>query len=258
MSITVETRRRGSSRGCLIVAIIVVVLLVACAGIPLAVMPLVAPGLIDSVLRSADLSGDELIRSQLGIETQELLGTDPARFDPFAGLAQARAFAGEQAELVGLEASGVRADGTMDLLATYTPAPSAEYRFRRRLAAAPPNAPPVGAGGSASGVWYEPVIIKVYQPGQRRQVQVTKGNSRVSGFYVNRGMTRETGQPVAETITPLPPPACSLALMWTLARALGAPPDAVAAISYTRDGYTFTIRGTPTTFRLGPDCQQRR
>jgi hypothetical protein len=43
-----------------------------------------------------------------------------------------------------------------------------------------------------------------------------------------------------------------------MALARGAPPDAVAAVDYTEDGYDFAIRGTPILIRLGHDCQPRR
>jgi hypothetical protein len=261
MQVTAGAPRRRS-RGCLIVTIAGVVLVMACVVTPVAFLPLVMPnlagGALDPVLRPLLGDGGGFLGARLGIETRELAGVDPGRFEPFAAFDQVRAFAGDGAELVQMRVFGVRRDGTLDLNATYTPAPDAEYRFRRRLAAPPPNAPPVGAGGAATGSWYEPVLVRVYQPGQRRQVTSTGPQGRISTWYVNRGMTKETGQPVAETVTPLPAPACSLQALWQVAIARGAPPDAVATVEYSRDGYAFTIRGTPVSLQFGPDCQPRR
>jgi hypothetical protein len=71
-------------------------------------------------------------------------------------------------------------------------------------------------------------------------------------------MSKTTSAPVADTVAIIPPPACSLQALWQTAIVRGAPPDAVAAVEYDKDGYTFTIRGTSVTIRLGPDCQPRR
>lgn len=245
---------RRRSRGCLALSIVAVALVIAFIVVPAVFLSLAMSGLAGGFLNPLL----DPVLGRLGIETRELQGIDPGRFEPFTAFDQVRAFTGDGAELTKVQVFGVRRDGTIDLNATYTPAPYAEYHFRRRLAAPPPNAPPVGAGGTATGSWYEPVLVRVYQPGQMRQVTSTGPQGRISTRYVNRGMTKETGQPVVEMVTPLPAPTCSLPAMWQLAIVRGAPPDAVATVEYSRDGYAFAIRGTPVSLQFAPDCQPRR
>jgi hypothetical protein len=258
-----QERRRSGGR-CLIVSILAVVLVMLVIGVA---VPLLVTGMFfGGGIRLPDalatrigispdlLSPDGALRAMHGIETRELEGVDPQRYEPFANFERARQFAGEGAELVEIRIFGVRRDGTLDLKATYTPAPDAEYKFVRRLAQPPPNAPPVGAGGTVTGAWWEPVSVRVSEPGQRRRI--TSGNSRID--YVNRGMERRPDQPTTSTPTTLPAPACSLLALWQQALIRGAPPDAVARVEYTKDGYSFAIQGTPVNFRLGPDCQPRR
>lgn len=182
----------------------------------------------------------------------EIVG-DPASFDPVAGLDQALALAGPGAQLEELAAYGVRRDGTLDLTARYTPAPRASYRLHRP-APAPDPAPPVGAGGSPDGNWYQAIRVDAYRPGQRRQVTSTTGTSRVQYFYVNRGLDMEEGA-VSGTPgdLPIPPPACRFTQLWNDAIAAGAPADAVAQISYDEHGYSFNIPGIFNR-RYGRDC----
>ena len=112
------------------------------------------------------------LSSQFGITTAALpTGTDPTRFDPVASYPAVLAFAGDGAELLEFEARYVRADGTMDLNASYGSAsPRTDYKFALKLAVPPTNAPPVGAGGGEGKKWYQPVEIEVYEPGQRRHI----------------------------------------------------------------------------------------
>jgi hypothetical protein len=159
--------------------------------------------------------------------------------------------------LVKIRLSGVRSDGTLDLTATYTPAPRADYSFQRKLSAPPANAPPIGAGGSATGEWYEPIEVGVYKPGQRRSVSRRGGSSSVSVQYVNRGMQREGKDPVATGQATIPAPSCKLSALWEQAIAKGAPSSAVAVIEYTKDGYAFSITGTSFRYAFGTDCQMK-
>ena len=189
-------------------------------------------------------------------EGAEIAG-DPARFDPVAGLGQALALAGPGARLERLDAYGVRRDGTLDLTARYTPAPRVTYQLHRP-APAPDPAPPVGAGGSQDGNWYQAIRVEAYRPGQRRQVTSTTGTSRVRYFYVNRGLDLEEGAVSGSPgDPPIPPPACRFAQRWEEAAAAGAPADAVAQIRYDEDGYSFNIPGIFNR-RYGRDCRPLR
>lgn len=181
---------------------------------------------------------------------------DPARFDPVAGLPQVMRVAGAGARLERIHAAGVRRDGTLDLTAGYTPAPRATYSLVRD--AQPPDpAPPIGAGGSLDGRWYQSLRIEAYRPGQRRQVTRISGNSRVRYSYVNRGLDLDEGNVSGKAGAPIPPPACRFDRLWADAIAQGAPAGAVAQIDYDDDGYVFNIPGVFLR-RYGADCAVRR
>jgi hypothetical protein len=207
------------------------------------------------------------------IQTRPVEG-DPAKFDPLAGYAAALAFAGEGAVLVSMEASQVRPDGTTDLTATYTSAPYVEYEFVIPIPR-PANAPPVGAGGTEAGQWYQPIIIRAFQPGQQRRVTTTGGGIGRSYTYTNQGMSRELKDPTTkiDLIRALGPsgegpaeataaadqpsasgPACSFVDFWQAALERDAPPDAVAKITYDADGYEFRISGARVNLDFGFDC----
>lgn len=186
---------------------------------------------------------DQLITGLTGVEVPktEALNTDPNAFDPFVGLAQAQALAGEGAEIVSISAYYVRSDGTMDLNADYTPAPNVTYEFVRKVDR-PADAPPVGVAGSTGGQWYQPIEIDVYKPGSRRHVSVTSGGTRVSYTYTNEGMVREAEDPTSSFSDEIADsPKCTAQQLWSIALENDAPSDAVAIIDYTAEGYTFNI-----------------
>jgi hypothetical protein len=181
---------------------------------------------------------------------------DPSHFDPYKSLAEAQAFAAKDAQLISITANFVRADGTMDLTATYKPGPSTKYKFVHQVPP-PANAPPVGAGGNASDTWYEPVTITAYRPGQVESITRTSGNSRVSYTFVNNGYSRETDDPISRLSDPiLAAPRCDLAQLWKVAiQTYDAPPNAVATIEYTANGYDFSIAGTNVSITFDKNCQ---
>lgn len=180
---------------------------------------------------------------------------DPRRFDPVAGYAEVARYAGDNAQLTGLRAMFVRRDGTLDLKAGYQPAPYVEYRFRREVAA-PADAPPLGAGGSADGRWHEAILVEVARPWRMRYVRRTGGESGGANYqYYSRGMERRVDAPSGREADPaLPAPACSFRRLWDEAIARGASPAAVAIIEYQRDGYTFNIPGARLLLRFDPRC----
>jgi hypothetical protein len=188
---------------------------------------------------------NEVMTALTGVQapkTQALQG-DPSNYDPIAGLAQVQAFAGADAKLISIDISYIRADGTMDLNASYSPAPRVDYKFVREVPR-PDDAPPVGVAGSTAGPWYEPITIEVYQPGQRRHVSITSGSSRVSFDYTNEGMVRDVDSPTSSgSFDIVKTPECSIKKLWDIALEHDAPIDAVATISYDSDGYDFNISG---------------
>jgi hypothetical protein len=184
-------------------------------------------------------------------DTREVPG-DAAHFDPVASYSSVLNYAGTGAELVSVDAYYVRSDGTVELNASYSPAPYVNYNFVRKLDKAPPNAPPIGAGGANTAPWYEPVEIHLYQPGQWRQV--TSGGS--SYTYVNKGMERSVDDPVNGLRNPVvPPPACPYAKLWSVALTKDAPAEAVAIIRYNADGYDFSISGLSVYLKFDMACK---
>ncbi|MFH1620629.1 MAG: hypothetical protein ABIB04_00925 [Patescibacteria group bacterium] len=177
---------------------------------------------------------------------------DPTRFDPIASLSEIQSFAGEGSKLLSINALYVKSDGTMDLTASYHP--SVEYQFFRETSP-PKDAPPVGAGSSPNGAWFEPVTIKAYEPGQWHHVKIMGGVS-TEYSYRNNGMERDTSKPVSSPPgTPLSDPACAFSDLWRTALDRGASASAVAIIEYNDDGYIFTINDTDITLMFDSECK---
>jgi hypothetical protein len=179
---------------------------------------------------------------------------DSARFDPVAAFPAIQAEAGEGARLVRLEATFVRADGTLDLTARYLPSPGVEYRFARPVPA-PANAPPLGAGRQPGDAWFVPVAVSASRPWQWHSVSRSSGGVRTRYQYVNLGLSLRERDAESGRLESAPPPACSFAGLWKAARERGAPGDAVATIRYDASGYRFEIRGTAVSLRFGLDCR---
>jgi hypothetical protein len=188
---------------------------------------------------------NEVMTALTGIQAPKTqsLKADPNNFDPFVGLTQAQAFAGADAKLVSMSISYIRSDGTMDLNASYSPAPRVDYKFVREVPR-PADAPPVGVAGSTAGPWYEPITIEVYRPGTRRHVSISSGGTRVSFDYTNEGMVRDQDSPTSSSsFNIVKTPECTAKQLWDIALKNDAPIDAVASIEYDTDGYDFNIPG---------------
>lgn len=195
-------------------------------------------------------------------ETQSVSG-DPASFDPLDAYSEVLAFAAGDADiealrLVEIEAAFVRNDGTMDLTATYVPAPRTTYTFALEVPR-PADAPPAGVPGSTSNEdWYQEITVEAFEPGQRRRVSRLGGNVNTTFYYVNQGMTRFAGE-ITNDYEPeifISVPECSFVDLWEVAIEQGAPSDAVAQISYDEDGYMFNIV-SEMVVRFNPDCTER-
>ena len=180
---------------------------------------------------------------------------DAAHFDPVASYPSVLDYAGTGAELVSIKAYYVRSDGSTELNATYSPAPNVDYNFVRKLDKAPANAPPIGAGGSNTAPWYEPINIHLYQPGQWRKVS----SSSVSYTYVNKGMERSVDDPENGLTYPIvPAPRCQFAKLWSIALTEDAPAEAVAIIGYDANGYDFSISGLSVYLKFDVDCNLKQ
>ncbi len=124
-------------------------------------------------------------------QTMPITGQASA-WNPIAAYASVEGFAAAKAQLISFSATNVRSDGTLDLNANYSPAPQVEFRFVHEIPR-PTNAPPVGAGSTGRGPWYEPVTITVYHPGERR-----------SFYYSGGGVSAYEPQPAGQTAFPVP------------------------------------------------------
>jgi hypothetical protein len=190
--------------------------------------------------------------TNLGPESRAISG-DASRYDPWLALEEVTAFAGEGAQLAAIRAYYVRSDGTLDLTATYTPAPHVEFEFLREVPR-PADAPPIGAGGSTAGPWYEPITIEAYRPGAVRHVTSTGGGISTSYNYTNLGMIKDVADPTSNLFDEIIAlPTCRFTRLWETALAEGAPAEAVAIIDYDEDGYTFNISGV-MVLRFNADC----
>jgi hypothetical protein len=190
--------------------------------------------------------------SNMGPEMQAISG-DVSRFDPIGSLTQVRAFAGQGAKLTGISAYYVRSDGTMDLTASYMPAPYTEYEFVREVER-PTNAPPVGAGGTTNGQWYQPISIDASKPGVQRHVTSTGGGVSMSYNYVTQGLEKDVRDATTSfNDAILADPQCTFRDLWQIAIQNDAPRDAVATIRYNEDGYSFNIPGT-VNLDFDEDC----
>lgn len=198
-----------------------------------------------------------IVSSLTGISAPQTRGVpgDAARFDPIAGLADIQAFAGDGAQFTHFAASDVRADGTLDLTASYNPGPRVTFDFVREVPR-PSDAPPVGSAGTGPGPWYERVTITASRPGERRRFSSTQNGVRTSFDYVNDGLLREVAKPSTSLPYPLATvPKCSFADLWKAALKREVSKDAVARIEYAKEGYSFTISTLSVYLKFDANCK---
>jgi hypothetical protein len=205
----------------------------------LAVMLVITGLVIRYVITPFMISGGGMV------DTRPVPG-DATRFDPVAAYNDIMAYAGSGAQLVSITATYVRSDGTQDLTASYYP--YTNYDFVLEVPT-PADAPPVGAGGTTSGTWYEPIEIRAYQPNQWRKVSGTNNYS-----YMNQGMQRDTSSPSASEPQIIRAPKCSFADLWEVALRRDAPRNAVAIIEYDQEGYSFIISDVSIYLQFDAEC----
>lgn len=218
-------------------------------GILVAILAVAAPNVLSGLMGGA-----------LGVpmpQTRAIVG-DASLFDPFAAYSQAVAMVGDDAQLVSIQVSQVRADGTQDLNATYSPAPDTTYKFIRKIAP-PANAPPVGAGGNNGAQWYEPVSVRAYKPGSRSHTTRIGGGVSFSYDFVNEGLTATISSATTSmNDTFIDPPTCSIADFWKAGIDAGFPADAVATVEYNAQGYSFYISGTKNRMTFDKSCKSKK
>lgn len=248
-----QPKRRGI--GCWVVGILLIVVLPIVLIVAVTITVLNAVGSQIPNIGSFGNMISTAVSLAGGPETQPIKG-DATHFDPLVALKDAKAFAGSGAQLTSIVATYIRSDGTMDLTATYKPAPNTEYKFITEVPR-PADAPPVGAGGTKGGKWYEPITIEVYEPGQARHVTSIGGGINTSYTYVNQGMEKQVDDPTTNpSENTIADPTCAFTDLWKVALQKDAPADAVAVITYDSDGYEFNIVGT-MVIRFDNDCKPR-
>jgi hypothetical protein len=182
---------------------------------------------------------------------------DVRAFDPIANYEAIKQYAGENVQLVEINAIYVRSDGTLDLKADLKPGPNVEYKFVREIKP-PGEAPPIGAGVGESGMQWQTVDVNVGNVGQTVYVNRMGGSVNARYHYTNKGMQRTEGSPSGTNYeTTIPDPVCSFASLWKQAIDRGAPAEAVAVISFVERGYTFEIRDTDFEMTFALDCVTR-
>lgn len=188
------------------------------------------------------------------IEQTAFIDGDTHNFNPTEQLEQVQELAGTGAFLVNIEAQYVRADGTMDLHAEYDP--QTTYEFYLPLAETPEDKKLVGTTPLANGRWYTKVEVEVSEPWKNFNVTGISNGVGYEYNYFNLGMNREDYGPVqASPDNIVPAPSCSFEKIWQTAIAQGAPEDAVAMITYDKNGYEFEIRGTSISFEFNQNCE---
>lgn len=183
-----------------------------------------------------------------------LVPGDPDNFDPIAEYTSVLNYAGENVQFVGLEAYFVKRDGTLDLNASYEPAPNVTYHFYQRTRET--DDAPAGVSTSSDSIWHRQVHIMISQPFQ--WVFATQGAAGDGvGFDVNLGMDRDRTIEIFDVPqSVIPAPSCSFRDFWTLAiESANADNEAVATIIYDASGYHFIIQGTDINLLFNSDCE---
>lgn len=195
--------------------------------------------------------GTTLFTSFFWEDTRAIEG-DGSAYDPIDAYDSVSAYAGENAQLISLEAYYVRSDGTLDLYAEYYP--RVDYDFYVEVSSEAGNDIPVGAPNSTGNadVLYQAVSIAVWHPNQMRSVSTSRSYS-----YMHLGMERDISQPQrSKPSNAVPAPACHFADLWATAiEKNDAPADAVAIIRYNAQGYNFSISDTDIRMQFGFDCE---
>ena len=185
-------------------------------------------------------------------ETFALTG-DTTHFDPIASVNEVRSHIDPNAKLSSIGIDYIRSDGTMDLSAKYNA--KTEYKFYRELAQPPKDAPPVGAGGTVNGKWYEPVSAEVYEPGQWRHVTKMGGSVSTEYDYMNKGIDLDRDDPTATPQKFVDDPKCQIKDFWKIAIEKGAPASAVARVDYDDSCYEFRISDADISLIFTNSCK---
>lgn len=183
-----------------------------------------------------------------------LVPGDPDNFDPISEYSTVLEYAGDDALLTRIEALFVNSNGTLDLNASYEPAPKTLYYFYRPTR---DNNAPTGTSAS-DAIWHNQIIVTISQPFEW-SVATENPYDEEDGFsmVLNLGMDRDR---YVEVLAPAPPiletPSCSFVDFWDIAiETREASSEAVATIIYDSTGYQFLIQGTQLNLLFDNDCE---
>ncbi len=218
----------GAKIGCLFGALGAVV------GVSVAAMSIFAPHVLtQAVVGSGAVADSRPVPGKL------------TSFDPIAAYAQVSSYAGADAWLLKMDATNVRSDGTLDLSATYEPAPNVRYTFARP-APAPKGVGPIGVGNNSGGAYRQELILTAEKPMRRTVTRYTNG-TRTTDRFQTEGLWRDERDPEslaadrAVDLGRVASPTCSLATLWKVAVEHGVRTDAVARVTYDTSVYSFRI-----------------
>lgn len=179
---------------------------------------------------------------------------NPHAFDAVTSFAEVQQFAGNDTRFQGLEADYVSSNGTLDFEAGYNPAPHVTYTFHQ-LTNAPKDAPPIGAGGSINGKWMHTIDISLGKKGRYSEVG-DPSNKQIDSSFDSRGMDKDIGYPQPDDQEPaIAPPTCRFEDLWKVALTQKAPKEAVARITYDKDGYDFSISSSDIDLTFDVNCK---
>lgn len=136
-------------------------------------------------------------------------------------------------QLVGLSVSGVKSDGTIDTSA----GGSARFVFRSAEGQGPEPAREYGALAARKFCGFQ--VVSLGTAGLGAQPDVSDADCR-------------------RAIEPLPPPTCSLELVWGAGKRKGADPTQTATVEYYRSsvGPAWFFQSGSVTLWLGADCSK--
>lgn len=198
------------------------------------------------------------------MENTDDIPGDKNAFDPITAIPEVSAFAGDNAVLMSLVASLIKADGTIDIDAEYKP--RVQYIFINKLAPekeenvdsdVPMGVTQTAKNTSEKAEYIKVIIKKPYK--EERQKMDEADRSVVYRTFIHGGMERiilrvylfseykELYQIAQAASKPL-----SFRTIWQKAIDLGAPSDnVVALISYDyKEGYTFEISQTDYKYKF--------
>jgi len=176
---------------------------------------------------------------------------DPASFDPIEQYEVVKRYAGgDDLNLVSIKIHYVKRNGTINLYADYKP--HVIYEFYKRMP--PKKSSDMPLGTEVSHPKYKLITVKIRQP-YRFEFWKYKPGSAKGRFHL--GMLKESYDLSAEPKQAVKPN-CSIKGLWDKVLKLDKhiPEDAVAVITFTDRGFSFSIKNTKYSYTFDSDGNQ--